>query len=261
MAGRASRCHSRAWRHASRRIRRPIGAIRPVSSASGMKSPGSTSPRRGWNQRASASTATTRPVVEADDRLVVDADLVALDRLLERGRELVAPRGCACASPARRTRSAACRSLLAVYIATSALREQLVGRLASAAVAMPMLACIEHSRPWSDERRAQRCDDPVARRARRSLVVARPRAGRRTRRRRGGPPCRRRGRQPRRRSATSTSSSSPAAWPRLSLIVLKSSRSRKRTAAVRRPSIASASAAATCSAKSTRFGRPVSASW
>ena len=33
----------------------PIGTIRPVSSASGMNSPGMTNPRAGWFQRNSAS--------------------------------------------------------------------------------------------------------------------------------------------------------------------------------------------------------------
>ena len=35
----------------------PIGTIRPVSSATGMNSAGRTSPRVGWRQRTSASTA------------------------------------------------------------------------------------------------------------------------------------------------------------------------------------------------------------
>ena len=44
-----------ASRQASRRIQTPISTIRPLSSASGMNSPGETKPRTGCIQRASAS--------------------------------------------------------------------------------------------------------------------------------------------------------------------------------------------------------------
>ncbi|MOA05865.1 hypothetical protein D3C78_1254750 [compost metagenome] len=59
--GMASPCASHAiiWRQASRSTQAPIGLIRPVSSASGMKRAGDTSPRCGWRQRISASTPTS----------------------------------------------------------------------------------------------------------------------------------------------------------------------------------------------------------
>ena len=49
-----------AWRQASWITQSPIGTIRPVSSASGMKSAGETRPRSGWFQRISASNAPMR---------------------------------------------------------------------------------------------------------------------------------------------------------------------------------------------------------
>ena len=57
------------------------------------------------------------------------------------------------------------------------------------------------------------------------------------------------------------SRSSPAAWPRLSLTVLKSSRSMKRTASPLRSRRARATAWRTRSSNSARLARPVSGSW
>ena len=53
--------HRDRLRQASRSTQRPIGTISPVSSANGMKSPGTTSPRSGWCQRSSASIPATWP--------------------------------------------------------------------------------------------------------------------------------------------------------------------------------------------------------
>ncbi len=50
-----------AWRQPSRSTQRPIGMIRPVSSAIGMNSTGPTMPRSGWFQRSSASTPEIDP--------------------------------------------------------------------------------------------------------------------------------------------------------------------------------------------------------
>ena len=50
---------------AVRSAQRPIGRIRPVASASGMKAAGGSSPRSGWRQRSSASTPLTRPVARS----------------------------------------------------------------------------------------------------------------------------------------------------------------------------------------------------
>ena len=72
-----------AWRQAFSSTISPIGTIRPLSSAKGMKSAGETLPRVGWFQRTSASTATVRAGVEVDDRLVVHRELAPFDRHLE----------------------------------------------------------------------------------------------------------------------------------------------------------------------------------
>ena len=84
-SSRARRC---ICRQASRSTNRPMGTIRPVCSASGMKSSGGTSPRSGCCQRTSASTPASRPVAELHGRLVVDGELAALDRPGELGLQL-----------------------------------------------------------------------------------------------------------------------------------------------------------------------------
>ena len=66
-------------RQAVSRTQRPIGTIRPVSSASGMKASGGTRPRVGCCQRTSASNPTISVALEVDDRLVVDAQLVPFE--------------------------------------------------------------------------------------------------------------------------------------------------------------------------------------
>ena len=78
--------------------------------------------------------------------------------------------------------------------------------------------------------RVERVEDALRRRRRLPGSRRRPRAGRRTRRRRTGRRCRPRARCREARARPRRSSWSPAAWPRLSLTVLKSSRSRKTTA-------------------------------
>ena len=81
------------------------------------------------------------------------------------------------------------------------------------------------------DRRLERREEPLRRPSTRERRRPGCRgAGRRTRRRRAAPRGPSRAAPSRIRSATVTSSSSPAAWPRLSLTVLKSSRSRKRAA-------------------------------
>ena len=63
------------------------------------------------------------------------------------------------------------------------------------------------------------------------------------------------------RGATARSSSSPAWWPRLSLISLKWSRSRKRIPTGEPETVARSSASLSESTKLSRLGRPVSESW
>ena len=55
-------CQSLDWRQASRNVRRPMGTIMPVSSATGMNSAGRINPLRGCSQRTSASNPTIRPL-------------------------------------------------------------------------------------------------------------------------------------------------------------------------------------------------------
>ncbi len=71
---------ARACRQAVSRTQRPIGTISPVSSASGMNASGGTSPRVGCCQRTSASNPTIGVGREVDERLVVEPQLVALER-------------------------------------------------------------------------------------------------------------------------------------------------------------------------------------
>ena len=71
---------ARSWRQADVVTSRPSGTMSPVSSASGMNSIGGTSPRSGWRQRTSASKPTIRLGRELDDRLVVELELLLLDR-------------------------------------------------------------------------------------------------------------------------------------------------------------------------------------
>ena len=62
LSGRAlTRFHCAASAQARRRTRSPMARIAPLSSATGMNSPGETSPRSGWFQRTSASTPMTAP--------------------------------------------------------------------------------------------------------------------------------------------------------------------------------------------------------
>ena len=57
--------HAATWRQASSTTQRPRPRIIPFSSASAMKSSGPMSPRVGWRQRISASTAAVRPVASS----------------------------------------------------------------------------------------------------------------------------------------------------------------------------------------------------
>ena len=122
-APRATSCQRAAWRHASRAPTSPIGTMSPVSSASGMNSPGATRPRVGMlpaHQRLDADDAPgRRPTTSAGS---ADAELVALERLrAARSRRAAAPARAA----ASRRRTASSRpppACLARYIAASASR-------------------------------------------------------------------------------------------------------------------------------------------
>ena len=69
------------------------GVIRPVCSAIGMNSSGRISPSDGCCQRHSASAPTTRPVGDVDLRLVVQDELVVLDRAAQLAGEREALHG------------------------------------------------------------------------------------------------------------------------------------------------------------------------
>ena len=114
----------------------------------------------------------------------------------------------------------------------------------------------ETSRPCDRNGSLQRGEDALGDVGTLVVVGRGPRAARRTRRRPAAPRCRRRGGTRASRSATATSSSSPAAWPRLSLTVLKSSRSRNSTASWRRGGPRAPRACSTRSRNSAWFGEP-----
>ena len=127
---------------------------------------------------------------------------------------------------------AACRPCLRAVHRDVGVAQQLVGRAGLAAVERrcrrwrgPAL-----SRAVDVERRLERLGEPLGDRAPPPPVAHVLERGPRTRRRRAGRRCRPRGRERRSRSATAASSWSPAWCPRLSLMSLKSSRSRKSTA-------------------------------
>ena len=117
-----SSSHAAAWASAWSRTRSVSRWIRPVSSATGMKSTGrQTMPRVGCRQRTSASTPTRSPVGDRSwagsagraRRCVQRAAQVA-----EQGE----PRRSACAWSVVEPRDARAGCSLAVYIATSACR-------------------------------------------------------------------------------------------------------------------------------------------
>ena len=77
------RCHSATCRQASRITQCVSGTIRPVSSATGMNSAGGVIVPSGRFQRTSASKPHALARLQLDDRLVVDAELLALERAPE----------------------------------------------------------------------------------------------------------------------------------------------------------------------------------
>ena len=142
---------------------RPSSLIRSVSSASSMKRSGSSRPRRGWCQRASASTAQLRPLPRSSS-----------------GWKYGWMRPCA--MPSRRSSTSAWRAssascmpgekiaqrdrppALAVYIARSALRSSSSAEATPPlASATPMLARTRMARPSTRERLEQRAQHALRR--------------------------------------------------------------------------------------------------
>ena len=203
-----------------------------------MNSPGPEQPARRVapaHERLDAARGLAR---EADDRLVVQLELAALDgggqlgAQLEPGQRLGVQRGV-------EARPAALAAGLGLVHGRVGVAQQLAGRRAGrrgrdadAGAHLEAPAGERHGRA-----QRARAAAPATRSASSGAADA-ARAGRRTRRRRGAPPCRRAAAARRCAPATSWRSSSPAAWPSESLTVLKSSRStnstRDRPAAARR---------------------------
>ena len=214
-------------------------------------------PRTGCCQRTSASKPTISPVSQVDRGLVVQRQLVALQRAAQVGLELepLAPAGRASAGRSWRSR---CRrppwpgTWPGRRCACSCSDVAGVGP----AAAMPMLAPTCSSRPSMTNGAVERVDDPLGDRL---GVGAAPTVDSMStanssppKRATVSPVAHRR----RSRSATWTSSWSPAAWPRLSLTSLNPSRSRNSTATSSRAA-AAPSASASRSRNSARLASPV----
>ena len=233
-----------------------------------MNCPGWTSPRVGWCQRTSASIPATRAVAQPHDRLEVQLELARRRSRAAARPAARAARARARASRPRRPGSRPCRRACRCTSPRRRCGSARPRRRASASAsvplrAMPMLGRTDRS--LSDDARSASRTRATRRSARSSAAAGSPTSSSRigelvAAEARGGvgradgldagarPTC--------------CSTSSPAAWPRLSLIVLKSSRSRKMTATARAPRARRARArAATRSENSARFGRPVTASW
>ena len=228
---RPRRSQRRHRRQASSSTQRPIGTMRPrllgerdelergrAGPAAGAASARGPRRRRSGplrGRRSAGSGGRTRSRSSGAPQVRLELDPVARP-----------PPAC----PARRSRSGPCPS---PWRGTSprrrcgATRPRPPRRVLTA---MPMLAVRKTSLPPSVNGRPQRPRDALG-----DLVRARrrrtcPRAAARTRRRRGAPRCRRRGCSRAAGARPRSRTWSPAAWPRLSLIALKSSRSRRRTA-------------------------------
>ena len=191
-----------------------------------------TRPRSGWRQRSSASTPETGRRARRDDRLVVQLELVVGDRALQVGAQLEAGEHALVHRAARTGGSRPCRR---AWRCTS--RRRRCGSARRRRRPSPARPSRCRGCARSDEllvldaqRHGERLEDALGGRRPPPGAARRPRAARRTRRRRSARRCRWRGCSRSRRLATSISTWSPAAWPRLSLIVLKSSRSMKMTA-------------------------------
>ena len=226
------RLHDPAWRQASRRTQRPIGTIRPVSSASGMKLSGCSRPRSGAASAPAPRARRSTPSLQAHDRLVVQLELAGRDRALQVGLQLEAREHDLVHRGLEHPVAALAVALGDVHGGVG-VADQVVGVGGAAVPGHGDAEARAHDRaPCWPSRSGSAKASRMRSAASDGLLEARPRprAGPRTRRRRSGPPCRSRGRTLRVAWPRRSSTWSPAAWPRLSLIVLKSSRSRKMTA-------------------------------
>jgi hypothetical protein len=190
----------------------------------------------------------------------VDDELVALHGVLELERELALLAEAAVEGVARRAPTARVHSRFAAYIAVSALRisSSAVPR-AGPVTAIPTLAWILASLPMTENvvfslspirlRRVLRSAHVGVLEQDGELVAAEP----------GGHVAR--ADLPTEAVGHLHSSSSPGAWPQLSLMFLKWSRSRKRTAWVVPAVVLPGERLGHLVGEEHRFGKPVSASW
>ncbi len=218
--------HRRAWRTDCSRTQRPNGTIRPVCSASGMNRSGPSTPCCGCSQRTSASAPRTLPSPRWTSGWY---SMKNSPRSRAAGNAVVSP--CRVMTRASASGSASSKRLppadLARYMVMSALRSTSAGlRSPAGPSTTPMLPRTVSSRPSTltgassafmmraaSSSTPCRVSGPVVSATNSSppsLATISPGAVA----------------QAWSRSATSTSSRSPAAWPRLSLTVLKPSRSR-----------------------------------
>ena len=209
----------------------PISTMSPVSSAIGMKSSGETMPRLGCAQRISASTPTTSPVCDGDDRLVVQQELVAVQRVPQRELGLHP-------APDRVVHRAVERPCTGCgrrpWPGTSPCRRRAagprrVGRVPRRPEPRPIDTVVDQRVVRAQRRRGRRRRCPPRASSPSRAAARRRRSARRTN---SSPPMPghdvgRRRRCRRSRSAAARSTWSPTWWPQVSLTSLNASRSRK----------------------------------
>ena len=227
-----SACQRWSWRQACSSTHRPMGTMRPVSSATRMNSSGTAGRAAGCSQRSRASTPTMRAGRAGRSR-AGSGPAARGARGPGAGRSRW-PCGATAASRMRWSNMTARARPppLAWYMAASASRIRSLG-LGVGVLGVGDADAHRHEDLGVVDRRAagrRSVADPLGDELGVVPVVEVLAEDRRTRRRRSGPRCRPGAGPRRRRSAVSTSSWSPAPWPRLSLTTLKWSRSQKRTA-------------------------------
>ena len=129
-----------AIRHDSCSTRRPIGIISALDSATSRNSPGPSTPRSGWFQRSSVSTATIRPVAQVQHRLAVHHQLVGAERGLQLRAQPAAARGPGLLLRVGDRRPGPGRPAWRCTSAVSAAASTCSALLCPSAVARPMLA-------------------------------------------------------------------------------------------------------------------------
>ena len=222
---------SAAVRHASSSTQRPIGDDGAVALGDGDEPSGSITPRVGWSQRSKASKPTILVRLQFDDRLVDESNWCFVDDLVQVALEFEAVEG-RVASPARRRSTSTCPSSSPC---TSRRRHRASSTRRCTRRRRARCRCWPTARSVGRRRlNGFRLGAPARRPSRPRRARGRsPRSGSRTRRRRGATRCRRSDDARAVESATSRSTWSPASWPRLSLTILKPSRSRYTTATPR----------------------------